>query len=253
MVLCKTKLAVLKLLLRCSQMIFVEHRFFSSYFSSGVFVNRYQCVILDWDGTLVDSLQGIVSALRDAAIQMQLPLKTEQQMRDIVGLGLPEAIRALYPELRPTDQQQFRHYYSQNFVQNQTAFAPFLAGVREGIEQMRAAGLRLVVATGKSRLGLDRALAAMQAQDWFDLTRCADETASKPHPLMLQQIVAELNIPVQQCVMVGDTEYDLLMAQAMPMDAIAVNYGAHLNERLLDCAPRLIAQNFSEVTRWVLS
>ena len=217
-------------------------------------MSRYQCVILDWDGTLVDSLQGIVSALRDAAIQMQLPLKTEQQMRDIVGLGLPEAIRALYPELTTAaDQQQFRQYYSQNFVQNQTAYAPFFAGVREGIEQMRAAGLRVAVATGKSRPGLDRALVAMQVQDWFDLTRCADETASKPHPLMLQQIVTELNIPPQQCVMVGDTEYDLLMAQAMPMDAIAVSYGAHPNERLLACSPCVIVSHFSEVTRWVLS
>lgn len=217
-------------------------------------MSRYQCVILDWDGTLVDSLQGIVSALRDAAVQMQLPVKTDQQMRDIVGLGLPEAIRALYPELSTAlDQQRFRQYYAQRFAQNQTAFAPFFAGVREGIAQMRAAGLRLAVATGKSRPGLDRALAAMQVQDWFDLTRCADETASKPHPLMLQQIVTELNVSAQHCVMVGDTEYDLLMANAMPMDAIAVSYGAHPSERLLDCSPSTIAQDFSEVTHWVLS
>ncbi len=217
-------------------------------------MSRYQCVILDWDGTLVDSLQGIVSALRDAAMQMQLPIKTEQQMRAIVGLGLPEAILALYPELTAkADQQSFRQWYSQFFVQNQTAFAPFFSGVRDGISAMRSAGLRVAVATGKSRIGLDRALAAMQVESWFDLTRCADETASKPHPLMLQQLVAELNIPAHQCVMVGDTEYDLLMAQAMPMDAIAVSYGAHPSERLLACAPKLMAQNFSEVTRWILS
>jgi phosphoglycolate phosphatase len=215
---------------------------------------HYQGVIFDWDGTLVDSLQGIVSSLRDASIQMQLPARSEQRMRDIVGLGLPEAILALYPELtNAADQQRFRQLYSRFFQENQTMFAPFFPGVKEGIAALRDAGLQVAVATGKSRPGLDRALAAMQVESWFDITRCADETASKPHPLMLQQIIAHWNLPADHCVMVGDTEYDLLMAQAMPMDAIAVNYGAHPSERLLACEPKIMASHFSEVTRWILS
>lgn len=215
---------------------------------------RYQAVIFDWDGTLADSLQGIVSALREAAIAMDLPVQTEQQMRDIVGLGLPEAILALYPQLtHVADQHKFRQLYSESFLRNQTAFAPFFAGVAEGIAALRANGVQVAIATGKSRAGLDRALAAMQVRHWFDLTRCADETASKPDPLMLQQLLTELQLSPTQCVMVGDTEFDLQMANALSMDAIAVSYGAHPSPRLLACQPKLLAQHFSEVINWILA
>ena len=109
----------------------------------------------------------------------------------------------------------------------------------------------LAVATGKGRNGLDKALHATGFGQWFHASRCADETCSKPHPQMLEELLGELGVKPENALMVGDTEYDLRMASDAGMASVAVSYGVHSIERLLECGPQTCIHAFSELTPWL--
>ena len=203
--------------------------------------------VFDWDGTLMDSTQKIVLCMQKAARQVGLPVCSPEAVQNIIGLGLPEAICSLYPELPPSQWEPLRQQYAYYYVEGDTTPTPFFEGVLEGLACLKAKGVQLAVATGKSRKGLDRVLQNGPLAEVFCATRCADETASKPNPLMLQQLLAHTGKTAQQSIMVGDTEYDLAMAHAIAMPSIAVTYGAHRPERLLAFQPRLCTGVFSEV------
>lgn len=212
----------------------------------------YQLLVFDWDGTLVDSIGRIVESMRLAAAACELPLRSDTRIRGIIGLGLPEAIRTLYPELRdPQLIERFRRLYSEHYLALEREPSRLFSGVREALECFRAEGYRLAVATGKSRHGLDRVLAGHGWLDYFDVTRCADETASKPDPLMLHEILAHCRVAPGRALMVGDSVFDLQMARNAGMDSVAVGYGAQALESLREHGPRLAIQEFSELRAWL--
>lgn len=196
--------------------------------------------IFDWDGTLVDSTARIVACLELAAQRCQLPVLSPESYQNIIGLGLVEACRVLYPQLHDEGIDALRQAYSEAFVAADSEPCQFFPGVAEVLQQLRAEGHQLAIATGKSRRGLDRGLGALDIGDWFVATRCADETRSKPHPLMLQQLLEETGFDASQAIMLGDTEYDLEMAQLAGMRSIAVTCGAHSEARLRKWAPAAV-------------
>ncbi|MEH6564543.1 MAG: HAD-IIIA family hydrolase [Halopseudomonas sp.] len=209
-------------------------------------------LIFDWDGTLSDSVGHIVSTMRCAAEQAGMPIPDALAVRGIIGLGLPEAVAALYPQEQ--DQQRldavlagYRTQYRNQPAQPLQLFP----GVLESLESWRAQGYRLAVATGKGRTGLDRMLRQHDLLGFFESTRCADETASKPHPRMLQEILRELNAAPSRALMVGDSSFDLDMAANADMRAVAVTYGAQSRDQLLRCRPVHCIDEFSELGVWL--
>jgi phosphoglycolate phosphatase len=197
-------------------------------------------VIFDWDGTLMDSVGHIVDSLMYAANLYELPL-TRHQAANVIGLGLPEAMAALFPH-HPHLCAEIQAEYSRHYVANSSQTQLF-AGIPELLDDLDAKGVLLAVATGKSRAGLDRVLAQSGTTDRFAITRCAGETQSKPHPQMLQDIVEYLGLPPNQCVMVGDTTYDLEMAANMGMPSIGVSYGVHPAAQLQQYHPRAVVDD----------
>lgn len=212
----------------------------------------YQLLIFDWDGTLVDSIGRIVDAMRLAAAECELPSLGDAAIKGIIGLGLPEAIRALYPELVESVRvERFRRLYSEHYLALEAEPSALFAGVAESLEAFRAAGYRLAVATGKGRHGLERVLAGQGWLDYFDITRCADETASKPDPLMLQEILADCQVAPERALMIGDSSFDLEMARRAGVDSVAVGYGAQSLDSLRAYGPRLAIEHFTELRAWL--
>ena len=212
----------------------------------------YRLLIFDWDGTLVDSIGRIVEAMHRAADVADVPRSSDRAVRDIIGLELGVAIRTLYPELdEPLRIEAIRRAYSEQYLALETEPSPLFDGVQESLEVFREQGYRLAVATGKGRHGLQRVLADKGWLDYFDVTRCADETASKPDPRMLHEILAHCAVSPERALMVGDSTFDLLMARNAGMDAVAVGYGAQSLQVLCECAPRLAINQFNELRAWL--
>lgn len=213
---------------------------------------RYRLVIFDWDGTLMDSVARIVSCMQAASLDAGWGRLEEAAVRDIIGLGLPEAIDRLCPGIDAERFELLRSRYAYHFVEGSRMPMPFFPGVEAGVAALRQhPDRRLAVATGKSRRGLDRVFRESRSGDWFHASRTADETRSKPHPQMLEELLIELDMPVEQAVMVGDTEYDLAMAQALGMDRVGVTWGVHAPERLAACRPIYTAGTVSELFDWL--
>lgn len=211
----------------------------------------YKLLIFDWDGTLADSVGRIVEAMQVAAQRAGYPQRDELSIKGIIGLGLPEAILTLYPEMTPAQIVVFRQCYADVYIAMDAEPSPLFPGVVESLEAFRADGYRLAVATGKARRGLDRVLEAHGWQSYFDITRAADETASKPDPLMLKQILAHCDVRPEQALMVGDASFDLLMARNAGIDAVAVGYGAQSLESLQVFEPKLAINEFAQLRTWL--
>ncbi|CAA0096640.1 N-acetylmuramic acid 6-phosphate phosphatase [BD1-7 clade bacterium] len=209
-------------------------------------------VIFDWDGTLIDSTGKIVGAMQAAIEGLGLPPLEDAPIQNIIGLGLPEAILKLYPHEPASVRESLRVGYSKAFVKADTVPCELYGGVETTLASLKNANMQLAVATGKSRKGLDRQLAKLGWADYFDATRCADETESKPSPLMLQQLLHELDVSVDRALMVGDTEYDLLMAKNAGMASVGVSYGAHSVAHLQTFDPVVIVDHMSELGNYVL-
>lgn len=208
-------------------------------------------LIFDWDGTLSDSTGKITQAMQRAAEDVGRIPPEDHEVHEIIGLGLPEAIARLFPDLDSGVRQHLKERYAFHFLaldQHQpSAFFPL---VQETLEHLRSEGHQLAIATGKSRRGLDRVLEGLGMLHFFHATRCADETASKPHPLMLEQLLTEFSAHPSESVMVGDTEYDMEMARSIKMPRIAVSYGAHHVDRLRPYEPELSMDRFDELLAW---
>ncbi|MFT7558582.1 MAG: phosphoglycolate phosphatase [Flavobacteriales bacterium] len=206
--------------------------------------------IFDWDGTISDSADKIVLCMQQAAVDLDLEPRTELEIKNIIGLGLPEAMLTLYPGLPAEILERYMTGYSAHYIKRDQVPSPFFDGAKAAMDQLKAQGYKLAVATGKSRRGLNRVLDRLDMSDYFHATRCADETASKPSPLMLHQILEELSVDVSQAVMVGDTEWDLEMANQANMRKIAVSYGAHETDRLHLSKPDLMMDHFKQILDW---
>jgi phosphoglycolate phosphatase len=211
----------------------------------------YELLIFDWDGTLSDSIGRIVEAMRAAADLAGRPVRDDLAIKGIIGLGLPEAIRTLYPDITANDLIDFRQHYADSYMAMDVEPSRLFDGVRESLEAFRAEGYRMAVATGKARRGLDRVLKAHGWMEYFDATRAADETASKPDPLMLNEILQHCGVAPEKALMVGDASFDLLMARNAGMDSVAVGYGAQALDSLLKFEPALAINHFSELRAWL--
>lgn len=215
-------------------------------------LGSYKLLIFDWDGTLVDSIARIVEAMHLAADSCDLPRRSDQAVKGIIGLALPEAVRVLYPELRKlADIERFTRIYSECYLVLEAEPSALFADVDESLQAFREQGYHLAVATGKSRHGLDRVLAGRGWCDYFDITRCADESASKPHPLMLEQILTHFQLRPQQALMVGDSIFDLQMAHNAGMQSVAVGYGAQSLAVLRQQRPHLAIERFTQLREWL--
>jgi phosphoglycolate phosphatase len=211
----------------------------------------YKLLIFDWDGTLCNSIGRIVESMHAASTRAGYALCDDLAVKGIIGLGLPEAIRTLYPEIGDDELIAFRQHYADHYMALDAQPSPLFEGVAQAMEAFRADGYHLAVATGKARRGLDRVLKAHGWEAYFDATRAADETASKPHPLMLEQILAQCGVSPRQALMVGDASFDLMMARNAGMDSVAVSYGAQSAEALQAYEPRLTIDRFSELQAWL--
>ncbi|MET0355400.1 MAG: HAD-IA family hydrolase [Cellvibrio sp.] len=207
--------------------------------------------IFDWDGTLIDSKAKITHSMQLAARDMGWQPLADTLIHNIIGLGLPEAIFRLYPTVSDAERAKLRDYYAAQFIRlDEEKSSEFFPLVPETLEDLRFQGHTLTIATGKSRKGLDRILRDLKMSDYFDATRCADETASKPHPLMLEELLAHFNVKAENAVMIGDTEYDMEMAKCINMPRIAVSYGAHHIDRLHPYEPELCLDQFDQLLTW---
>jgi phosphoglycolate phosphatase len=204
-------------------------------------------LIFDWDGTLSDSVARIAKCMQMAAREYSLQVPEYSDVAEIVGLGLHEATMRLFPGANHYEASLLQASYSKHYRSEDHNPCDFFPGVVETLEDLRAAGYQMAVATGKSRAGLNRVLAALGMEDFFHSSRCADETLSKPHPLMLEELLAEFDLLPEQAVMVGDTEFDMQMAENASMPRIAVSYGAHHIDRLRAFKPLACLDLFADI------
>lgn len=201
----------------------------------------------------MNSTDRIVSCLTKAAIKTGLPVLTPMAYQQIIGLGLREAIRQLYPDIAEKQVEAMRDNYSHYFVLAEETPNPLFPGALHVLETLRTNSIGTAVATGKSRKGLDRVWANTGLGVWFDTSRCADETESKPSPLMLEEILADMQVTPEQALMVGDTSFDLEMAQRIGMDRVGVSYGAHSLDVLADYQPKATIHHLSDLLPLVLA
>ncbi|MCV9921648.1 HAD family hydrolase [Pseudomonas sp. BT-42-2] len=212
---------------------------------------RYELLVFDWDGTLADSIGRIVLAMNLAAERAGEAPSAEDAVKGIIGLALSEAISVLYPHLEPVQVEVFRQHYADVYMALDQQPSPLFEGVLESLDAFRAEGYRLAVATGKARRGLDRVLKANGWEQFFDITRAADETRGKPHPLMLEEILAHCQVEPGQALMVGDSAFDLQMASNAGMHSVAVGYGAMSLQALAEFGPQVCIDHFSQLRQWL--
>jgi len=212
---------------------------------------QFDLIVFDWDGTLMDSTAAIVKCIQAAARDLGLPVPTDSSAAHVIGLGLAEAMQAVMPDIQPALYPRMVERYRHHFLTKDHQLVLF-KGVPEMLNALSNEGYFLAVATGKSRVGLNRALNATGLLSIFDATRCADETFSKPHPAMLQELTRELGQDLRRTVMIGDTTHDLLMATNAGAAGIAVEFGAHPVSQLHACQPLFSAKNIAELHDWLL-
>ena len=211
---------------------------------------QFDLIVFDWDGTLMDSTSTIVKSIQAAAKDLGLPVPRDEDASHVIGLGLHEAMQTAMPNIDPALYPKMVERYRFHYLTKDPELVLF-DGVRDMLAELSQEGYFLAVATGKSRVGLNRALNAVGLLSLFDATRCADETFSKPHPAMLQELTRELGQDLKRTVMVGDTTHDLLMANNAGAAAVAVEYGAHPVDQLQSCKPVYSAQNVGQLHQWL--
>ena len=211
---------------------------------------QFDLLVFDWDGTLMDSTATIVRCIQAAARDLGLPVPRDDKAAHVIGLGLHEAMQAVLPEIDPSWYPRMVERYRYHFLSRDHELVLF-PGVRDMLQELSQEGYFLAVATGKSRVGLNRAMNDVKVLSLFDATRCADETFSKPHPAMLQELTRELGQDMRRTVMIGDTSHDLLMANNAGAAGVAVQYGAHPVEQLTACNPVYSAATVAELHQWL--
>lgn len=187
-------------------------------------------IIFDWDGTLMDSIGLIVESMHIAG-EAHGFRTTDQAVKDIIGLSLMYGIEILYPQASDTQKLAIQQSYADYYIPNSHR-TPFFMPIDDMLLTLKQQDKQLAVATGKKRKGLDRVLEASASHHYFTITRCADESGSKPDPQMLRDILDYTNQPISQAVFIGDSIYDIQMANRLGMTSIAVNYGTASSSEL---------------------
>lgn len=211
---------------------------------------RFDLLVFDWDGTIVDSTAHIVRSIQAACADLSLPVPLPERASHVIGLGLKDALAYVLPGLDESQYHGVADRYRFHFLRGDEQITTF-AGVAEGLAQLQDSGFELAVATGKSRSGLDRSLQILALGARFAATRCADEGMPKPHPEMLQTLMSHRGIDAARTLMIGDTTHDLQMAVNAGTAAVAVAYGAHPREVLEPLAPLACLDSFGELLLWL--
>ena len=213
--------------------------------------HRFDLIAFDWDGTLFDSTALIVRCIQQSCRDLGVAVPSDEQAAYVIGLGLSDALAhaapALSPERYPELGLRYRHHYFER--QHELTLFP---GALEMLQALKARRQRIAVATGKARRGLDAALETVQLKDLFDATRTADETASKPDPRMLLELMHECGTTPERTLMIGDTTHDLQLAANAGTPCIGVGYGAHDHEAFAQFNPLFVAHSTRELHDWLL-
>lgn len=211
---------------------------------------RFKLIVFDWDGTLADSTAMIAESIQAACRDIGEPPPDDVAARFVIGLGLADALRLIAPALIAERHSELAARYRHHYLTRDPEI-PLFGGARELLAELGAARYLMAVATGKTRIGLDRALTANGLQRRFDATRCADEGFPKPHPDMLLHLMDRLAVAPAETLMVGDTTHDLELARNAGTSAIAVAYGAHTASGLTKLAPLATLHSVSELRAWL--
>ena len=212
---------------------------------------KKQLIIFDWDGTLMDSESRIVNCMQAAISDLGLAERSRDELKNVIGLGLREALHTLYPGSDDETLARLVERYRHHFLYEDQTPSELFAGVPEMLQSLNQAGYFLAIATGKGRLGLEHALEASQMGHLFHATRCADETRSKPHPQMLEELLDYFGVESSHSIMIGDTEFDLQMANNASTQSVAVSYGVHSRDRLLNHAPLACVDDANQLHSWL--
>lgn len=213
---------------------------------------RFDLIVFDWDGTLMDSTATIVLAIQAACADLGLPVPDRQQASHVIGLGLNEALHSAVPALDPADYPRMVERYRHHYFARDNDLVLF-DGADQLVRTLYDMGYVLAVATGKSRKGLDRAFEMSGLGAVFHASRTADETFSKPHPAMLLELMDEQGVEAGRTLMIGDTTHDLQMAKNASVQALGVSYGAHPAAALTAETPLAVAHTLDELREWLMA
>ena len=213
---------------------------------------QFDLIVFDWDGTLFDSTALITRCIQAACADVGVPTPSDRDASYVIGMGLMEALQHAAPSLPAARYPELGLRYRHHYLGRQHELLLF-DGAEALLRALKARKHLLAVATGKSRRGLDDVLASVALRGLFDATRTADETASKPHPRMLLELMHELGADPARTVMIGDTTHDLLLAANAGTASLAVSYGAHETPELADMAPRHVAHSMADLSDWLLA
>ncbi len=211
---------------------------------------QFDLIVFDWDGTLFDSTALITRSIQEACRDVGAPVPSDADASYVIGLGLADALKHVAPALDPSLYGDLAKRYRHHYIASQSELSLFQGSLLM-LQALKARQHFLAVATGKARRGLNDALAHAELAHMFDATRTADETASKPDPMMLRELMAELGTKPGRTLMVGDTTHDLEMAKRAGTPSVAVSFGAHEPEAFVDYAPLTVSHSTVELTRWL--
>jgi len=213
-------------------------------------MKKYELIVFDWDGTLMDSTGHIVVCMQEAIAELKLPPLEDSAVSHIIGLGLNEATQALYPGIDAKTTDALAEAYRRIWLQNPHQL-PLFDNAKNLIKKLNQLDYFVGVATGKSRSGLDKVLTSTELGPYFHATRCADESFSKPHPQMLEELIDYCGVMPKQTLMIGDTEFDLQMAHNAGADSVAITHGAHGIKTLKACDPLTILDDLYQLEQWL--
>ena len=213
---------------------------------------RFDLIAFDWDGTLYDSTAIIVRCIQAAVRDVGGTVPTDKEAAYVIGMGLMQALAHAAPDVPPEKYTELGNRYRFHYIQHQDDLSLF-DGVLPLLNDLRERGHLLAVATGKSRRGLDEALHTVQLKGVFDGSRTADQTAGKPHPLMLQELMAEFDVAPERLLMIGDTTHDLQMAVNAGCASVGVSYGAHEPDAFHALQPLAVVHSVRELHDWLLN
>lgn len=210
----------------------------------------YKLVIFDWDGTLMDSVERIVSSMQAVAIYHHFIVPDVEQIKSIIGLSLPVALTKLFPDC--TQVPELIECYKKEYTTNNTVETPLFDGVLLLLNKLKLNDKLVAVATGKGRQGLNRVMRESKTEHYFHASCCGDEAKSKPDPQMISFLLEQLDVAPHEAVMIGDTSYDMEMAQRAGIDCIGVTMGVHDSDVLSRYTPKAIVDSFSELQQLLL-
>jgi phosphoglycolate phosphatase len=211
---------------------------------------RYDLIVFDWDGTVMDSTAVIAGSIQAACRDLDLTVPDDETARHVIGLGLLQALRHAVPDAPEAMYEPLVARYRYHFLAQDGAI-PLFEGARETIQELHSAGYWLGVATGKNRNGLERALVSTDMKPYFHATRTAEQTVSKPDPTMLFELMDELGVSAERTLMIGDTTHDVQLAQNAKVDVVAMGHGAHPPGQLLNLNPLALLDDFAQLRTWL--